>query len=125
MVEPEDSPSNTSPPTVECAVCGDLLDPLEETHYSLKEETRPIPDSEDMDFSEFFSKQWVICWPCVWTKLGISGTDEHETTVSRHASREEIRNWNEAHDEPHPVFSVDYTPERHSFSKEDADTETE
>lgn len=43
-----------------------------------------------------------------------SGTSE--CTVS--ATREEIEEWNEENDEPHPVFQVDHRPERISLDNE-------
>lgn len=35
------------------------------------------------------------------------------------ATSEEIEEWNETHDEPHPVFRVNHRPERETISDED------
>jgi hypothetical protein len=119
----EDMQSNDDwSPTVECAVCADEIDVREETHFSLTEEPRPIPDGDEMEFGDFFSKNWLICWPCVWTKLNISGSEEDDKSVVRSATAEEIDEWNENNEDPHPVFEVPFTPTREPLR--DADDES-
>ena len=58
--------------TEACRVCGDAIDLLEDTHYRLGEEERPIPDADDMDTDDWFSRSWVVCWECVYTKFGLA-----------------------------------------------------
>lgn len=38
--------------------------------------------------------------------------DQSDADTERSATREEIREWDEEHDEPHPVFRVPHRPER-------------
>jgi hypothetical protein len=54
-----------------CAVCGDHIDVLGENYFRLSEENRPVAEADDADFEDFFSRNWLICWPCVYTKLGL------------------------------------------------------
>lgn len=59
-----------SEPSLECSVCGDSFDPRYETYFRLGEEQRPVPELEDMETDDWFSRSWFLCWPCVFTKLG-------------------------------------------------------
>jgi len=65
-------------PELECAVCGDLFDPREDTYFRLGEEQRPVPDNDEPAFDDFFSRAWHLCWPCVYTKLGVVPENEPE-----------------------------------------------
>jgi len=51
--------------TVECAGCGRSIDALRETHYRVSEEERPVPDRDDMEFEDWFSRSWYICRDCI------------------------------------------------------------
>ena len=55
---------------VPCTVCGDHVDLLNDDHYRLNEETRPVPDEPD-SIDDFTSRNWIVCWICVHTKFGI------------------------------------------------------
>ena len=54
-------------------------------------------------------------------------TSDSENAVdeqgSRHATAEEIRDWNEENDDPHPVFAVPYRPERIALPEVTEDTD--
>lgn len=47
-------------------------------------------------------------------------SDESTRGTERSATAEEIREWEEEHDEPHPVFEVPHRPERKNLKEEKA-----
>jgi len=56
---------------LECYRCATVIDGFEDDHYRLELEKRPIPDAEDMEFDEWFSKGVYLCSECVTDGLGI------------------------------------------------------
>jgi len=54
---------------IECASCGEMFDVSEETHYRIGEQERPVPDAEDMDTDDWFSRGWYVCLSCALRKF--------------------------------------------------------
>lgn len=48
-------------------------------------------------------------------------SDSSDYSEGDTVTKEEIEEWEEEHDEPHPVFQVDHRPERISFEEDDSD----
>ncbi len=46
-------------------------------------------------------------------------SDKDMSDTERSATAEEIREWEEEHDEPHPVFKVEHRPERKRVFEDD------
>ncbi len=49
---------------VDCAGCGSSIDTLEETHYRVGEDERPVDLSDEPEFDDFFSRGWFLCRDC-------------------------------------------------------------
>lgn len=46
-------------------------------------------------------------------------SEDQQTYQKVSASSDQIEEWDEEHDEPHPVFRVDHRPERETISDEE------
>lgn len=49
----------------------------------------------------------------------MSQNEDQPKTADQTATREEISEWEEEHDEPHPIFEVPHRPERHQLELSD------
>ena len=53
---------------IECAGCGSEIDTLEDTHYRVNEEERPVPSikktREELGIDDFSSRGWFLCRSC-------------------------------------------------------------
>jgi len=48
-----------------CSDCGAGLDLRLDDHFILTEEPRPVPDRDEMEFDDWFRKNWILCPECI------------------------------------------------------------
>ena len=56
---------NPQPGYRDCASCGEAIDTVDETHYQIGEEERPILEPEEMEFEDWVSETWLVCQSCI------------------------------------------------------------
>lgn len=51
--------------SVECTDCGASIDTIEDTHYRVSEESRPVKAHQNMEMEDWFERGWVVCESCI------------------------------------------------------------
>jgi DNA-directed RNA polymerase subunit RPC12/RpoP len=59
-------------PMQECGSCGEEFNALEDDHYQITKEERPVKDLEEREFDDWFVSTWYVCQECVGRVLAIN-----------------------------------------------------